>query len=432
MAENSQILERVLASHEVGLVFQRLWDPQGDTYRKFFLTHPELLFPHIEGNGLRLMLPVLFVGSENSPDVDRTLVATGEARDARRDALVRAKKSVADSFERDFKTVANLLILRYLHRNPALHALLGEGEPTLARVSKALAGAPLNLDLFEEFSERPKEDQIIDGALRDKVMQYSNAVKGFVRRGDFVELAAAFDLSFQTLPFLEPARDKLKELLGARALEYDEYLELLQDLYRGRLISNVSTTWWCFGCQDDVTVLTTQSRVSPTQLGMKCPKCRRAMAVATLFQCDQTLRDCLSERDGLLGVGVSWLLDKKGIRYEMGTYVGDQELDFRFKIAERDVLLECKVHKTNRDAEATIQHLVKDIDQAAKHADAVRKAGQRLDTAWILTNYDLNSIEDELSKALRKCGEKVRAFSIEVIDAKDFVRALDGKLAAGI
>lgn len=164
---------------------------------------------------------------------------------------------------------------------------------------------------------------------------------------------------------------------------------------------------------------------SPTQLAMKCPKCRRMMAVGTLYQIDQTLRDVLFDRDGLIGVAVAWLLAKHGIRPEANTYVGDQEMDFRFRIGDRDVLLECKMHKTNRDADATTQHLVTDINQAAKHAAEIRKAGQKVDASWIITNYDLGDVEEEMRAALQKCAEKVAAYSIELFDANAFARRLE-------
>lgn len=426
MSNTNQLLERVRAHPELALVLQRVWEPSNDDYRRLFLAHTELLFPHIDENGIKLVMPCFFAGSDSTPDEERTLEALGESRAARRDAYMQAQQPVAETFEKDFNTTVCLLALRFIERNPDLRALLDEGSPTFVRVAKALSAAPANLDIFDEFNERAKDDRVVDGVLREKVLQYSTAMKNFARRGDFIELAASFDFSLQTLPFLGPCRAQVATLLEARALEYEEYEQILVDLYRARLISNIGTTWWCVSCQDDVTVLTTQSRVSPTQLGTKCLKCRRQMAVGTLYQLDQTLRDVLFDRDGLIGVAVALLLAKRGLKPEANSYVGDQEMDFRFRAADRNVLLECKMHKTNRDAGVTTQHLVTDINQAAKHAAEIRKAGQKVDATWIITNYDLGEVEAELRAALRKCAEKVEAYAIEIIDAKDFVRRLDG------
>lgn len=425
MSKNSELVARVQSSPELALVFQRLWEPSHADYRRLFFAHRELIFPHLTEGTQRLTLPCLFAGSDSTPEQERALETCGESRDARREAFMRGTDSKAEALGRDLTTALCLLALRFVERNPSMRALLDEGVPTFARVAKAIAAQAPNFELLEEFDDKATEDRVLDGVLRSKVAQYSSAAKDFFGRGGFVDFASSFDLSLQMLPLLSPCRHQLDELLEAREIDFEEYETVLTDLYRARLISNVGTIWWCVRCQDDMAVLTSQSRVSPSQLGLKCPKCQRPMVVGALYKLDETLRDALFSHDGILGVAIACLLTKRGVAFEPGTYAGDQELDFRFKHEERTVLLECKMHKTNRDPEATVQHLVTDINQAARHAIEARKSGP-VDATWIVTNYELASIGDELRAAVQKCREKVDAYSIEVVDAGDLPGRLQG------
>lgn len=420
------LVDRIQQSAALSLLFQRLWAPSGVECRSLFLAHRELLFPHQVEGSHRLTIPCLFAGTDPEPEDERLLVAAGEARDARRDTFVRSREPKESNFDQDLKTTLCLLALRFVDRNPGLRALLDVGPPTFASVSKLISATPPSLEIFDEFVGDSSGDRVLDGALRDKILGYSTAFKAFLREGDFMEFATTFDLSLQLWPFLPACREQLFTLLEARGLEYEGYQSILADLYRDRLISNVGTIFWCVRCQDDVTIVTTQSRVSPTHLKMKCMKCQRAMAAGALYQLDGLLRECLFSNDGLLGVGVGWLLKKHGTAFTAEGYVQDQELDFRFRLRDEEVLVECKMHKTNRDAEATIQHLVTDISQAAKHAGVVRKSGATLNTTWIVTNYDLASIAEEVRAAQSRCREKVEAYSIEIVDAGDLPRRLEG------
>lgn len=125
----------------------------------------------------------------------------------------------------------------------------------------------------------------------------------------------------------------------------------------------------------------------------------------------------------MLGVAVGWLLEKNRIEYQAGGYAGDQELDYRFELREKRILIECKMFKTHKDDEAIEQHLIGAIKQAIRHVDEIVKT-ERIDATWILTNHELDAIEGPLSRALARYEKEMKARSIELMDVADLSGAI--------
>jgi hypothetical protein len=211
----------------------------------------------------------------------------------------------------------------------------------------------------------------------------------------------------------------LADLLDSRHLKADEHQRILQGLYLQRMITNVGTTFWCTRCQDDVTMVTSRSRIAPDQLALPCPKCTMKMHVATLYEPNALIHEACFSTDGMLGVAIGWLLSTRAIPFQSGSYSHDQELDFRFEVAGRRILLEVKMHKTDKDDEAIQRHLSADVSQAARHAEEIKKSGGRLDEVWIVTNHQHDDIERQLSGVRSRNRDKMATHRIEFIEAAD-------------
>lgn len=419
MATNVKALvERARGSAELAAVFTRLWDPKRDDYRRLFFAHKDLLFPHIEEGTFHTNLPLLYVGV-GSDAGEQVLAAVSETREAQRDLVVRTADA-AHGLWSDAKTIAALLAVRFVARNPALAQLVGAAEPSFPMVAKAIAGAPLEWKVFEELlALKGDGNEVGDDTLRARVKRHGASAMAFMAKGDFVKWMSAVDVGSMMLPAYGEFRKHLEKLLSARRLTSDAYVAVLQDLYVRRLVSNVCTAFWCALCQDDVACFTSQSRLGPNQLALPCPKCRHPMMCGTFYDPDATLRDACLAPDGMLGVAVGWLLEKHKVEYSAGEYSKDQELDFRFSLASRRILVESKMHKTHKDPETTMRHLHAAVGQAVRHAEQVRSAAS-LDEVWIVTNYDHAVIADELASVRGKHAAKMGELAISFVDAGQF------------
>lgn len=418
------LVHRIHGVAETRALFTKLWS-EDDVFRRFFLAHRDLLYSSIDEGDLHLRLPLLFAGSEPTEAHEQILVTAGESRLAQMNVLTESVDKQLQEVAHDAKIAACLLALRFFSRNPELAALVSAGEPSWSSVAKLIAAQPPSLDIFNEFV---LDDHIPAGAdpvLFEKAQRYVAFAKAVLQRGEVVKHAAAIDLASNLIPLYGHCRSQLDRLLDVRDLDEDDHDQVLQDLYLRRLITNIGTTFWCAQCQDETCIFSTRSRLGPDQLRMSCPKCKKQMHVATLYEPAPLVHEAISSQDGMLGVAVGWLLHSRGIAFASGTYARDQELDFRFTVGGRPVLLESKMHRTDKDSETVARTLAADIKQAATHAEQIKNDGQRLDEVWIVTNYDHRSIEAELQQAKARCRGKLDEHNVEFVEAA----ALPEKLA---
>lgn len=424
VAANSlqDLVRRIRAVPELKALFTNLWGDD-DVLRRFFFAHRDLVFPRLEEPDLHITIPMLFFGTEPSEPEEQVLIAAGESRKAQLDLLGETTGRKVEEVSRDAKIAACLLVLRFVARNPGLKTLLDDGEPSWAAIATAIATTPPVLDIFDEFKPGPASPGA-DTVFYEKSRRYADWVMDVVRKGDVVKHASTVDLSNNLIPIYGPCRAQLADLLDARDLAIDEHQRILQGLYLQRMITNVGTTFWCTRCQDDVTMITSRSRIAPDQLALPCPKCTKKMHVATLYEPNALIHEACFSTDGMLGVAIGWLLSTRGIPFQSGSYAHDQELDFRFDVAGRRILLEAKMHKTHKDDEAIQRHLSGDVSQAVRHAEDIKKGGGVLDEVWIVTNHQHDRIERQLNGVRTRNRDKMATHNIEFIEAADLPREI--------
>ena len=431
--------------------FSKLWE--SNTYQKVFFSHRRTLFPSIDaGKIFYAPLAVLFAGTTPDPESTHVLNVATEVREHSRENLARSLANRISEFGDDMKTAACLLILRFVTKNPQLRALLESDAVAWPGVAKSLADSALDLKIFDEFatesgdSTAPDETPepaaagtVVlpkDSVLMGKIGRYADELRRFFSSGDalnatqFIDQASLFDV-FYTL-----CREHYIALLDARRLSRDEYLKVLKDLYLKKLIANKNSVFWCPYCHDDLCVLRTSSRLSPHQACLPCPKCQKEMMWATLYDVHPIIRESCLSKDGCLGEAARWLFQKHSIPYEQGTYTSsDFELDFQFSLGDRRILLECKMYKTNKDAETIESNISKAVAQAAKHAKAAMAAAQADSTAgtdnpatltdvWVLTNLDRSRHSAEIQRVEISRRAEFRRHNIEILDPPTFARYL--------
>ena len=414
------------------LFYAKLWED--DAYQKIFFAHRTRLFARIDDDGeLWARLPVFFAGSMPPPQAEHVLAVASEMREVSRASTMKELDGKFDEFSADLKTLSCMLVLRFVDRNASLRALLDEGRLTWADVAPAAAGK-LELDIFEDFRDEGRggtggsDDEVevntVDPVLRAKVRKYVDRVRRFARTGDFLKFTDVIDNATTMIPVYALCREQLVTLLAARRLTLDEYGAVLRDLYLKKLIANIGTTFWCPRCEDDACVLSSSARLSPLQLVLPCPKCGQSMLCATLYQVHGAIRDACFEQDGLLGEAVGWLLRKRNLEFQRGVYAkGQFETDYLFTLGTRRILLECKVHKSDKDSEAVQRHLATAIAQAVKHSMAVKQEGG-VDEVWVLTNHCLDERADELRRVEKGRRKEIAEHNIRVVDPPSLVRLL--------
>ena len=417
--------------------FSKLWEMEA--YQKVFFAHRRTLFPSIDSEGsFHAPLPMLYAGSLPAPRSIHVLEAFKEVNEVTRDGLLRGLEHKLDNLATDVKVLAIFLILRFITKNPDLRSLLESCTPSWPEVAKVVASTNIDLDIFGEFSRDdsldnatsasdgttvlPQRDHVLGG----KIAFYTDELRGFLGSGNASKLLDFADRNSLHDVYQKLCREHCVKLLQRRNIDPKEYTIVLADLYLKKLIDNTSTLFWCKSCHDDPCVITSRARLSPQQSRLKCPKCDKKMLWATVYNTHQVIRDSCFAKDGCLGIATRWLLQKRQIKFQEGSYTNrDFELDFRFTIGERRILLECKMHKTYKDTETIERNVSGAVKQAARHAEAIlQENSDALTDVWVLTNFDLVRHGAGIQKAMATRRKEVQKYNIQVLDPPTFARHL--------
>ena len=190
----------------------------------------------------------------------------------------------------------------------------------------------------------------------------------------------------------------LSNLLTKSNLSFNEYLNILDSLYRYNIIKNKNTIFWCENCSIESPSLTQHSgKIAPSKISRsKCLNCGKPQSYGSIFSLNDTLKEAILSKDGLLSVYFGWLLQKEGIEYEVGGYSGKYENDF---IIKKSILVECKMFKSEKDTVAILSEIDSSLSQIKKHIGALNSEGTKIKEAYLLWNR--NDDEEELQMKLQ-------------------------------
>lgn len=332
-----------------------------------------------------------------------------------------------DAISEDFKDIIAYYLIQFIRSNPNIKSLVNADKfdyDAMKSVLKNYEGT-VDLDVFpkenEEGFEHGKGE--IDPIIKSKfekiiLLALSGIAKNIEKFVDNVQKMTPNII----LPFHLSSELLLNNLLTKSGLSFDEYLNILDDLYRYHLIENKNTIFWCENCSIESPLFTQQyGRIAPSKISRsKCLNCNKPQSYGSIFSLNHVIKEAILSKDGLLPVYLGWLLEKVEIDYEVGGYSGKYENDF---IVKKSILVECKMFKAEKDAMAVKSEIDSSLSQINRHIKELNSNGIKIQQAYLLWNR--NDAEEELQIKLQtKYNELFRNYGFMIIcpeDIEDFV-----------
>lgn len=117
--------------------------------------------------------------------------------------------------------------------------------------------------------------------------------------------------------------------------------------------------------------------------------CDGIQSHASIYSLNPTIKDSIFSKDGLLAVYFGWLLKKKGIEFNVGSFSDKYENDF---VIKKSILVECKMFKLGKESEAKRSEMTDGLSQIEKHIKQLNSEGTEIKQAYLLWNRRDNEI----------------------------------------
>lgn len=438
-----EILESLKKSAELTLFFKKLWE--NELMARLFFAHKDLLFLQIEEGQIRIMMPYLAVDnlppnlSEIDPTGLRVLVSTSELREIGQQKAMDAYTGVLEGAMNDIRDVLMYFLIKFVRKNKDIQKGIRSKEFSFEKMKEILKDYKgINLDAFDELKclDEKYLDDIQDedisnetdsNEIKRMIKKYALGFTNFIKSSNLFELLEQMNLTNIFTPCYLYGYDHTRNLLSVQQIQANEYRAILFELYTLKLIDNLGTVFWCMHCQDEPFICTTTSRISPTHLKMMCPKCDKPVAIGTVYDVHPTIKESILHQDGLLSVALAWLLKERDIKFEPSICSSEYENDFLCETPNGKVLIECRMHMTDRDKRSVEGTIKQDLDQIIKHIKTLKNDGIKILRGYFVCNYDLENYSDIIEEVVYKSkftGD-VKKYSIQIIGYNDVPRVVD-------
>ena len=424
-----EIIDKIYTSEEHNLFFSKIIESQ--THRRLFFLHRFDLF----GADSEIQLPYFYLtsipkrgrGEEKVPE-SRALqhVVSREVNVARdgKDFLfsfLGIPESRATEFGGDFKDILAYFTILFIRSNKDLINLINAKEFNY-RIMKSILKDYENIsfdNIGTELSEvfEGKEGEI-DPVIISKIEKVVSQIVSGVARNitHFVESSRKMIPNIM-LSFHLSSRMWLSTILNKTDLIIDDYVNILDDLYINKLIENKSTVFWCENCiLESPSYVEHHGRIAPSKITKnKCLNCGRTQSYSSIFSLDELLKDAIFSKDGFLSVYFGWLLKKEGIPFVIGEYSSEYENDF---IINNNVLVECKMFKSEKDKIAIKSEFGNSLVQIRKHLDSLNKDEKQIKYAYLIWNR-YESPKESIDRVKTKYRDLFEKYNFKVFGPRD-------------
>jgi len=417
MVENlKKLLEDINKSNELTLLFANLWKEDSTQARLFFL-HREQLFPFEE----KVIIPYIFWSNVQEEKEKRSILdITTQLEEIKRQQAWNKL-----GFEKLWNGIKDLIAygaIKVIRENDGIKKLVFDEDFSFRKMKEILGGyEKINFDVLkqEEIESIPELDSILKASFV-RFMKTFDPVK-------LIEAVSSTSGIASTLPLMGiPHLNKMLEITG---MDFDEYTDIINELYVLKLISNSQTLFWCEHCLDTPQIFVTTSRIDPDHLKMKCLKCKKQMLVSSIFNIDSSLKECILFKDGLLVVALGWLFDQRKIKWDFSIH-NKYENDFICETKNGTILFECKMHLIPKDERSLKGQLENDLSLLITHVQTLLKEGTLLKKVYLVYNYDLEEYSDEVEKILEQSELKreIARYNIEPISFPEIISVLEEEM----
>ena len=321
-------------------------------------------------------------------------------------------------FSEDFKDVVAYFAIHFIRSNPNIKSLINAEKFDYQIMKEILKDYKNTID-FEAFGKEVesafKTDQgEIDSVIKSKIERLIiQMLSGIMKNIEGITEITQKMMPNYILPFHLSSSLWLKNLLSRSGLSFQEYLNVLDELYRNRLIENKSTIFWCENCSlENPSYSEHHGRIAPSKISRNnCLNCDQPQSYASIFSLDRTLKGAIFSKDGLLPIYLGWLLKKESIEFEVGKYSKKYENDF---VIKKSTLVECKMFKSEKDLVAIRSEMDNSFSQIKKHIKQLDLEGIEIKQAYLLWNRNGNA--EELQRKLRsRYDELFKKYKLKII-----------------
>ena len=393
-----EILDDIENEPELELFFKRLFTDKN--YHKLFFLQKEELFSTENGNSLKyLFWNNLEINTENATSI---LLNQAELKSIR---VKQDRKSIAgfytEGLEYPLKDLVMYIVIKYVRTNPEVKKLINEEKFDYSLMKQSLKDySMLDSGIFDEINKITTDAKVDDPDLTKLVLSLIGLLKtgadNLAKQIGYFLPSIAENMPEIFFQIHANYQNHLKNLLKSSNLSRQEYLSILNDIYSQKNIFNVHSMFWCSNCLDENMVFNSDSSLHPSQLHLQCPRCFKEMLASSIYELDGRITECIMDQDGLIKTAIAWLLFENTIEFD--TIQDEQfEYDFVCKIPNNNLLIECRLHKSQSD-EKTIEELVKkDLKQLLQHYSKIKDSHQ-IKYPIVVTNVDVNKHMDVIKK----------------------------------
>lgn len=441
--EMNEELEVINNSPELKLFFKNLWTEK--RYSKTFFAHKHEIFPRIPEYSLKDVQTEFLFWSKPFPleekeieDIITSIELRSEKAEKESSKLISRLSSSAGFDEIswngiDLRDLIVYYLIKFARNYEQVRNLINEEDFSLKKLKENLKNYDgMELDFIMDdinFLFENKLDMIEDDLLRGyfkkirKAFSLTKLVQMMFRHLFAVQKFTR-SISSTILHFIGFV-PVLENLCKVRGLDFKEYESTLIDLYRFGLINNQITAFWCENCIEDLQIILSESKIAPSKLEMRCLKCGSEMIAVAMIELNEFLVQSILSKDGLLGVAVAWLLEKKEFQWEYSVY-NDREKDFICDVSQGKVLIEVKMHRFPESIRSFEETLAKDVNQLVKHIEDFKKRNERLISAFLVYNCDLTQFSENVRSVINsKFPAGAKDIIFEVIDYNNLPSLLD-------
>jgi len=414
MVENlKKLLEEINKSNELTLFFTNLWKEDSTQARLFFL-HREQLFAFEE----KVIIPYIFWSNVQEERERKSILdITTELEEIKRQQAWSRL-----GFEKLLNGIKDLIAygaIRVIRENDGIKRLVLDEVFSFRKMKETLGDyMKINFDVLkqEEIENIPELDSIVKASFM-RFMQTFEPVK-------LIEALSSTSGIASTLPLM--GIPHLNKMLEITDMDFDEYTDVINELYVLKLISNSQTLFWCEHCLDTPQIFITTSRIDPDHLKMKCLKCKKQMLASSIYNIDVLLKECILFKDGLLAVALGWLFDRRKIEWIFSVH-NKYENDFICQTKNGNILFECKMHFIPKDERSFEGQLQQDLNLLIRHVQTLSQEGTHLNRVYLVYNYDLEDYSDRVKGILNlpKLRRGITRYKIKTIGFPEVTSVLE-------
>jgi len=417
--ELTNLLELASNDPSLMMLLEEVWQ-ENSTFAKIFFVNKGQLFPSVKEDEFEINLKYLFWDDYVSSPSPEPSVMRIEYESSK----VGPKHSVKyESIMKELAAVGGEIVIYYLIRfikaSPEFRELIDADDFNYSKMRQVLKDYDSLKKLIKKMGSEVQEiDSIDDEEIKHKIKQIFN-VKWLTASFDEL-LTTSTKLPQPMLMFPLWGHETKENLIYAQGLQREEYEGAINQAYITGLFNSSQSLFWCENCRDSTQVYFTNSKLDPYHAKMQCLKCKEPMLGAIAYRLKPALLSMIEFKDGFLAVALGYLLDSEKIKYQYSVS-GKYEYDFICDLEGLNVLIECKMHRTDVGDRGIKETLQKDLNQLLKHVKELKEKDMKIVHSICILNYNsekMKGIAEQLLSS-KKYATKVKEYGVKLISFEE-------------